>query len=251
MRGGGSPSIRAVDLWTAGKLSKGKTHQLLSDDERARLAIIASIVRFRKGQEIYRAGAPVDAIYNIISGVVKSYSVDRDGSKRVNAFLFADDLFGLSEEGSYTNSAEAITAVTAYGLPTRKLWAHLHRDAELEFHVICKLCHELRQAQRHALLLARRDALVKVAMFLQLLEQLQTDRGEPTNEIYLPMDRTEVGEYVGMSLAAVSRAFRTLADNGITEARDRRHIKIKNRAAFDQLAGAKSGSSDATAQTSR
>ena len=232
------PSIRAVDLWVAGNHSGGTVHQLLSDDERARLAIVASIVRYRKGQEIYRAGSLVDAIYNIISGAVSSYSVGSSGSKLINAFLFADDLFGLSEEGAYTNSAEAITPVTAYRIPASKLRGHLLRGAELEYHVICKLCQELRQAQRHAFLLARKDALAKVAMFLNMLQDLQASRGEPTNEIHLPMDRTDIGEYVGMSLAAVSRAFRTLAVNGIVEARDRRHIKVKNRAAFDKLAGA-------------
>jgi hypothetical protein len=37
----------------AGNPSPGKMHQLLSDEERARLAVIASVVRFRKGAGIY------------------------------------------------------------------------------------------------------------------------------------------------------------------------------------------------------
>jgi CRP-like cAMP-binding protein len=36
-------------------------HQLLSDEERARLAVIASIMRFKKGAEIYREGEPADS----------------------------------------------------------------------------------------------------------------------------------------------------------------------------------------------
>jgi CRP/FNR family transcriptional regulator len=47
-------------------------------------------------------------------------------------------------------------------------------------------------------------------MFLQLLEQIQAARGERSTEIYLPMNRSDIGEYVGMSLEAVSRAFRSL-----------------------------------------
>ena len=64
------PAVRAIDPWV---FSTGKMHQLLSDEERARLAVIASIVRFKKGAEIYREGYRVDAIFNIISGVVKAY----------------------------------------------------------------------------------------------------------------------------------------------------------------------------------
>ena len=158
------------------------------------------------------------------------------GDLGVHAFLFGDDLLGLSDDGRYANSAEAVTPVMAYQLPTAKLQNHLRKDAGLEFHVICKLCQELRQAQRHAFLISRRDALPKLAMFLQLLEDLQTGRGELVNEIHLPMDRTEIGEFVGMSLAAVSRGFKKLAASGVIEIRNRQHVKVKDRAAFNELA---------------
>ena len=34
-------------------------------------------------------------------------------------------------------------------------------------------------------------------MFLQILEQLQTAKGDATNEIYIPMDRSDMAECVG------------------------------------------------------
>jgi CRP-like cAMP-binding protein len=231
--GGRGPAIRAIDPWAS---STGKMRQLLSEEERARLAVIASIVRFKRGAEIYREDHHANAIFNIISGVVKAYKTAPDGSKHITAFLFPDDLFGLSEEERYTNSTEAITLVTAFKIPVSALRSRLSKDASLEFHVICKLCQELRQAQRHAFLLARRQALLKLAMFLQLLEQLQAARGESTTEIYLPMNRSDVGEYLGMSLEAVSRAFRNLTARGIIKSRDRWHLKIIDRAAFETIA---------------
>jgi CRP/FNR family transcriptional regulator len=116
------------------------------------------------------------------------------------------------------------------------LRSRLAKDADLEFHVICKLMHELRETQRHAFLLARRRALPKVAMFLQLLENLQAARGERRADIYLPMNRSDIGEYLGMSLEAVSRAFRDLTTRGIIESRNRRHLKIVDRSTFDKIA---------------
>jgi CRP/FNR family transcriptional regulator len=210
--------------------------QLLSNEERARLAVISSIVRFKKGDVIYHQGHRANAVFNIISGVVKAYQTTSDGRKHITAFLFPDDLFGLSDEGWYTNSTMAVTPVIAYQLPMPALRSRLSRDAGLEFHVICKLCQELRQAQRHAFLLARRHALSKMALFLQLLEQLQAARDEPTTEIYLPMNRSDIGEYVGTSLEAVSRAFRGLTATGIIEFRDRSHLKILDRDAFEKIA---------------
>jgi CRP/FNR family transcriptional regulator len=191
---------------------------------------------FQKGQKIYRAGDPSDAVYNIISGVVMTFVIAPDRRELINAFLFTEDLFGLSEEGRYSSSAEAVTPVTAYRLPVAKLQGHLPRDADLEFHVICKLCHELRQAQRHAFLISKRDATARLAIFLQLMEELQINRDEPANEIHLPMNRIEIGKYVGLSAAALSRAFAKLEADGVVEQRNRRHLKVKDRAAFTKLA---------------
>jgi CRP/FNR family transcriptional regulator, anaerobic regulatory protein len=232
----GGPAIRAVDPWLPGIPARGKTRQLLSNEERASLAKIASIVRFKKGEKIYSEGEPVEAIFNIVSGIVKTYKTGVNGREYVAAFLYSQDLFGLSEEGRYTSSAKAITAVTAYALPVPALRRQLSKDAELDFHIIAKLCHGLREAQRHALLLAQRRASLKLAMFLQLQEHIQSANGK-LPEIYLPMDRSDIADYVGMSLAAVSRGFRDLAARGIIKIRDRRHIKIIDRKTFEKLAG--------------
>lgn len=232
------PLILALDPWAPSNRSKGKLPQLLNDEQRTRLAIIASVVRFKKGETIYRSGDGADAIFNIISGVVKSYS-DRDAN-HIASFLFPHDVFGLSAEGAYTNSTKALTPVTAYRLPIAALRGRLSQDAVLDYHVICKLCQELRQTQRHAFLLAQRHADVKVAMFLEMLEQLQVAKGDSTTEIYLPMNRSDIGEYVGLSLAAVSRTFRNLTVRGIIKNRDRRHVKVVDRAAFEKIAAGSS-----------
>lgn len=230
------PAVLAVDPWTPGNPSKGRMHQLLTDEERAQLATIASVVRFKKGEKIYDGGDTAEAIFNIISGVVKSCSgADPD---HVVAFLFPGDLFGLSAEGAYVNFTKAITPVTAYRLPLSALHARLAKNAPLEYHVICKLCQELRQAQRHAFLLGQRHAVSKITTFLQMLEQLEHSRGEAASEVYIPMDRSDIADYVGMSLPAVSRTFAGLAKRGIIATRDRHHVKIVDRAAFEDIVAA-------------
>jgi hypothetical protein len=67
------------------------------------------------------------------------------------------------------------------------------------------------------------------------LEQLENARGEATAEIYIPMHRSDVADYVGMSLPAVSRTFATLAKRGVITIRDRRHVTIADRAAFESI----------------
>ena len=227
-------AISAFDPWAP---SAGRMRQLLTDDERARLAVMSSIARFKKGETIYLEGDLAEAVFNINTGVAEAYKIAPDGREHITAFLFADDLFGLSVEGRYTNSAKAITAVTAYRLPVTTLRSHLSKDPELDFHVICKLCEELRQAQRHAFLLSERRAVTKLAMFLQLIEQLHIAKGQQIAEIPLLMDRSDIGRYIGMTLEAVGRAFRTLTTRGIIKLPDRKHVRIVDRDAFDKIAG--------------
>ncbi len=230
---GRGPSIAAVALWGS---SDGRRMPLLTDEERAQLAVISSVVRFKKGTRIYREGTRAVAVFNIISGVVKSYRTSRDGTQDIAAFLFPDDLIGLAKDGRYVNSAAAVTAVTGYRIPVAALETRIQKIPGLEFHVICKLCHELREAQRHAFLLSKHHALAKVALFLQMLENYETARGGGAAELYLPMSRSDIGDYVGMSLETVSRSFRTLASQKVITLRDRRHVKINSRSQLEDIA---------------
>jgi CRP-like cAMP-binding protein len=227
------PSIAAVALWGS---SNGKAARLFTEDEQSQLSLIASIARFKKGAQIYRAGAPAAAVFNIIDGVVKTSRGSPRSRKHVSAFLFADDLFGLAREGRYVNSAKAVTAVTVFRLPVRTLQAQLRKDAALEFEVICKLCHELREAQHHAFLLGHRNAVAKVAMFVQMLDHHYSSRGESPEYLYLPMSRSDVAEYTGLSPEAVSRSLRTLADRGVIAFKNLRHFKIADRSRLDSIA---------------
>ena len=184
-----------------------------------------SLVAFHALFLVYRATA---------SGVIATYRSGGDG--HVTAFLHRGDIFDLSKEGRYTNSAKALTPVTAYRIPLLALQRLLPTDPDLNVDIIIKLCEELRQAQRHAFILARRRAVARLAMFLGLQEHLQATRDKPIVEIRLGMDRSAIAEYLAMSLPHVSRAFRSLVADKIIFCRDLRHVKVLDRPALEKLA---------------
>ena len=230
------PIIHASDPW-----SPSPRRQLLDERKRARLARISSIVRFEKNDRIYHKGAVAEAVFSLKSGVVTTYVPIAKTSQYVTAFLYPGDIFGLSEEGRYANSAKATTSAVVYRVPVAALQRLLGKDADLDFDVIIKLCEEITQAQRHARILVQKRAVSKLAMFLDLQERLQTARGEAGSEIFLPMDRTAIADFVGLSLAAVSRAFSALLTRRTISCRDRRHVKINDRADFESLIGGDGG----------
>jgi CRP-like cAMP-binding protein len=206
--------------------SDGKITRLLCERERDLIAQISVTVRFGRGDTIYRAGDRAAFVYNISSGVVRTYRALPDGTRAVIGFFFPDDLLGLAEEGVYVNSSQAVTAMTAYRLPVLALENLLRRDAALEWHILVKLCHELRKAQLHAIILKQQGALSRLALFLQMLDRSRQARDGDAREIYLPMTRSDIADYLGFSLAAVSRSFRSLADCRLITFRDRRHLLI-------------------------
>jgi CRP/FNR family transcriptional regulator, anaerobic regulatory protein len=226
------PSISAIPFR---ETSGGKITRLLSERERDLIARISVTVRFDRGDTIYRAGDPATFVYNIFSGVARTYRMLPDGTRAVIKFFFPDDLLGLAEEGAYVNTAEAVTAMSAYRLPVPALENLLRRDATLEWHILVKLCHDLREEQRHAIILKQQGALARLALFLQMLDRSREARDGGSGEIYLPMSRTDIADYIGFSLAAVSRSFRTLAARQLISFRDRRHLLIADHAGLASL----------------
>jgi CRP-like cAMP-binding protein len=183
---------------------------------------------------VYREGASSDWVFIVASGVLKAYRDLPSGKRRIMAFLFPDDLFGLSEGHHYVNTVQTITPVTLYRFPTDTLLGALRRDPDLEFQFLCKLTHELRKSQRHTVIVSRRDAPGRLTMFLRMLEQHADPRQD--SRIDIPMSRSDTANYLGLSLEAVSRACRSLERGGLVDFIGRHMAKILNRSGFEQMA---------------
>lgn len=76
-------------------------------------------------------------------------------------------------------------------------------------------------------------------MFLELQEHQQISRGEKGTDIHLAMGHSSIAAYLGLTPAALSRAFRALSASKIIAVRDRRHVRILDRKSFNQIADAR------------
>jgi CRP/FNR family transcriptional regulator len=210
--------------------------QLLSDAQRQQLVRSATVRHFPARTIVYRTGTPADSVFVIGEGVVKSYRDLASGRRRIAAFLFARDLFGLAEAGHYVNTVETITPVRAYEISVEALTELFQREPGIELQFLCKLVHVLREAQHHAIIIGRRDAVGRLAMLLRLLQKQSLQGGR--KDIALPMSRSDIANYLGMSLEAVSRASRRLELQGMVEFVGRHEVRILDRQRFEALAAA-------------
>src|SRR5258705_541033 len=96
----GGPSLRAVPFLKLVGF-ESEPVELLSEDQRQQLLRHASVRIVQPRTVIYRAAAPADSVFIIGEGVVKSFRDLPSGRRRIAAFLFARDLFGLAKAGHY------------------------------------------------------------------------------------------------------------------------------------------------------
>ena len=219
---------------TFGAIGGGNSVRLLSKAQRQQVATIATRVRLRPRAVIYREDTAAGWVYIIASGVVKSFRDLPSGKRRIAAFLFPEDIFGLAENGNYLNTAQAVTEVTLYRIPVEDLARLFVHDGDLQLQFLCKVTHTLRQAQRQKIVLTRRDAAGRVAMFLSMLERRATDAGANC-PIDVPMSRSDMASYLGLSLEAVSRATAALTRRRTLTFVDRHTVRILDRSRFDRL----------------
>lgn len=230
--GRNGPSLRGVpfcDLTGAGLV------ELLSERHRQHLARLAVVRQFAARSIIYRAGAVADAVFIIEAGAIKSFHDLPSGRRHIAAFFFAQDLFGLATKGHYVNTTQAMTPLTVYRLGLHVLADAFQRDGDLELRFLCKAAHELREAQHHAIIVGRRHAVGRVAMLLHMLERNRPRRGD---DVPIPMTRSDMANYLGLSLESVVRACARLERQGIVDFPDRRHARIRDRQRFEALVAA-------------
>lgn len=225
------PGLRAASFIDAGV---DAASPLLTESQKQQLLEIATRVRVTPRTVLYREHAPNSWIFMNKAGVLKTFKDLRSGRRWVTAFLYPNDVFGLAKNGLYIRTAQAITSATLYRIETLALIDLLRRDAELQFKFLTKVTHELREAQRQAIVVGRRDAVGRLAMFIQHLEKSCCAHHSP-REVELPMSRSDIGSYLGLSLESVSRAASKLQRRGIVTFPNRHLARIVDRAQFDRL----------------
>jgi CRP-like cAMP-binding protein len=209
---------------------------LLNESQRRQLASVATRVSMPTRTIVFREDTALESIFLASEGVLKAFREMPSGKRRVAAFLFPGDLFGLAEDGRYVNTVQSVTPATVYRIPNEALIEMLRRDPELQFHFLTKVTHAVRQGQRHGIVLARRDAAGRMAMFLHMLEKDLP--GGRSGTIPLPMSRTDVAEYLGLSLESVSRATSALSRRGIVTFQGGHSAHVIDRARFEKLVAA-------------
>lgn len=208
----------------------------LEDHEIGALAEIASRRRVARNEMIFQEGDPADEVFNLLSGALKLYKLLPDGRRQITGFLFAGDFLGLASSRGYSYAAEAVTDCMLCRFPRAKLEALFRKLPGIEQRLFAYANDELAAAQDQMLLLGRKTAGEKIASFLVKLAERSSRRGTAAGELPLPMSRSDIGDYLGLTIETVSRTMTRFKANGLIALPSPRTVVIKKPEALAALA---------------
>lgn len=208
----------------------------IPDADIDRLAGAATRQHVAAGDAIFDEGEAADRVVTITSGTAKVFKLLPDGRRQITGFLFPGDFAGLALEGAYVYSAEAVSEVNLCRFERRQLRGLLDRFPRMEQHLLRMTVNELSAAQDQMMLLGRKTAPEKIASFLLMLSN-RVGREKSWN-VEIPMTRTDIADYLGLTTETVSRAFTQLRKAGCIKLADRGTVQLAGR---DQLEGLAAG----------
>jgi len=198
----------------------------LRNDEVTQLIAILNQQHVEAQDTIFREGDPPSHLFSVSAGVVKLYKLLADGRRQITSFLFPGDFFGLSRDGGYVYTAEALTGVTLCRFPRKKLDDLMGVLPRLEQRMLDLAIQELTSAHEQMLLLGRKTAKEKVASLLMLLSRKNIQMGLPPEKLALPMSRGDMADYLGLTIETVSRVLTQMRREGSLDLIGNSHITV-------------------------
>ena len=198
-----------------------------------RIAAPGFVMGFARNEEIFGEEEPADFVYRLVSGVVRATRMLSDGRRQVAGFYFPGDVFGLETGDIHGTCAEAITECQVALIRRSVLERSAERDIAAARELWSITAQALDRMQAHMLLLGRRGAVERIAVFLLEMEVRTAGCGV----VDLPMSRIDIADYLGITFETVSRGLTQLERDGIIALPSSRHIELRDRRGLMAIQG--------------
>ncbi len=208
----------------------------LSAPELERLRGIAVTKVYEPGSMLYAADEPAAVVGTVVQGTIKCFKLLADGRQQIVGFLFPGDFVGAPTQETMRGFAEALTRVELCLFPLPSIQRLIREMPNLQRRLLTLAGEDLNLAQEWMLLLGRKTAQERLATFLLLLAEKARVRGVAGGPIDLPMNRSEIADYLGLSLETVSRQFTKLKNAGHIRIEHNNEITIRNLDGLTEIA---------------
>jgi CRP/FNR family transcriptional regulator len=206
----------------------------ISSNSASRLMAVSSLDRRKPGEIVFSEGDDADSVYEVVRGMLRLSKILPDGRRQITGFLSAGQFLGLAPEAICVYTAEAITEVTLCRYKRAAFDRLIDEVPGFAKRVLAVASDELSAAQNQMFLLGRKAALEKVASFLLLMAQQAGE--DDDGAIGLPMTRSDIADYLGLTIENVSRTLTRLKHDRLIALPTPDCIEIRNRHRLEELA---------------
>jgi CRP/FNR family transcriptional regulator, anaerobic regulatory protein len=191
----------------------------------------------QKGDYLYRANDIFNSVYAIRSGAVKAISLSDNGKEQVTGFYLPGEVVGLDglADNRYTNSVIALETASVCEIPFNRMEDLSLQIPSLQRHFFQLMSREITQDQQIITLLSKSSAEERIAALLLSISTRNNRRQLAANAFRLPMSRTDIGNYLGLTIETVSRIFSRLQKQAVINV-DKKEILIENMDALLKIA---------------
>ena len=214
----------------------------IEDRDLSRLAALAHPFAVELGRSFIDEGDPAENFFNVTTGTAKLFKMLPDGRRQITGFAGTGHFLGLAVSSTYAFSAEAVEPMRVCRFSRPRLRALLEDFPALERRLLEAASTELVAAQDQMLLLGRKTARERLASFLiaradgQTLARSGCAHVSRASVVHLPMTRTDIADYLGLTIETVSRTLTRLRRERLIELPSPSEIVLRNVAALDRLA---------------
>lgn len=221
-----------MELTTLEVLSRCQLFAQLHPTRQQRLAGLARLCRFDKGQLIFRQGEPCPGMYVVGSGMVRMFKTAPNGKEHVLHIILPGNSFAeVAAIGGFAclANAESIAPSVCAFLPL-----DLFRQQMAEDHQLClEMMTGLSFWVRHVITLLEdivlRDATGRIARFL--LESELAEDGTAK----LPALKRYVASHLNLTSETFSRTFGRLIEAGLIVELDNNRVQLLNRERLQEV----------------
>jgi CRP/FNR family transcriptional regulator len=209
----------------------------LEERDLHRLAVLAEVMTVAPGETFIAEGERAEHFFNITGGTARLYKLLPDGRRQITGFARPGHFLGLAVSEANAFSAEALEPVLLCRFSRTRLRQVLEDFPAFERRLLRTAANELVAAQEQMLLLGRKTARERVASFL--LAQLAASRpcGASANGFRLPMTRTDIADYLGLTIETVSRTMTRLKAEKLIALPTPAEVVVLDRERLEALAG--------------
>lgn len=173
----------------------------------------------QKNEHVYRAGETFRAVFAVRSGYIKTYRITDNGEEQITGFYFPGEIFGMDGIGKqkYTNSAKALESTAICEIPFSQFQELTTALPNLQMHFFQLMSQEISNDQQLITLLSKKTAEQRIATLLLTISERNANRGLSATNLRLAMSRTDIGNYLGLTVETVSRTLNRFAKEGLIE----------------------------------